>query len=75
MPAKGGPRIEASPLHKTNMPKDEVNASNPKRSTKTMDVRDMKAETKRPSSKATMTKEVKLVQNGNAIRQMPLKMR
>ena len=50
--------MEAMPLQRTSMPNDEVKESNPNKSTNTMDVKEIKAETKRPNIKATILNEV-----------------
>ena len=47
----------------------------PNKSTSTIEVREMKAETKSPRNKATITNDVKSGQNGNANKQIPLRIR
>ena len=69
------PRIDAIPRQSTSIPKDDVNESNPNKSTNTMEVNEMKADTDRPKNKATIKKEVKSVQKGKANKQIPLEIR
>jgi len=64
--------MEAMPLNQTNIPKDEVNESMPRRSTRTIDVKEIKADSETPSRRATITNPVKSLQNGKANMQTPL---
>ena len=45
--------MEATPVQNLSIPNEEVNASKPNNSTITMEANEIKAETERPSNKAT----------------------
>ena len=47
------PKMEATPVQNLSMPNEEVKASKPNNSTITMEANEIKAETERPSNKAT----------------------
>ena len=64
--------MDATPRKAIKSPKALVNLSRPNKSTRTMEVKDMKAERLRPRMRDKVRKTGKLWQKGRESRQMPL---